>query len=334
MIHNRNSHFYGIPQVPINLHCDCPPILAAWREYFQYCNPDLISTSCCIDVSLSVGDPVPDAWKELQARGKLIDHGSSRCWKDNGTDLTEFCWGAGWVGHSKTESRVSGSIKPGALLNPQLVHAFTTFVMASTLDVLLASLPDHIVALHASAVAKGEASMLVMGNSGSGKTTICTSLLERGFSLLSDDLTLLDLSSEPLSVLPFLTFAHISIKTLRFLPRLADKIEEEADENGEFIVPSRKITSIYTAPPQRQVPLSIVALGETSPERRSLIIPIEPTEILARGYAECGVIDNRSLSEKEQNLARILENAPNIVSIRSGLDMPVAVEEAFTNLAK
>lgn len=53
----------------------------------------------------------------------------------------------------------------------------------------------HQLVLHAAAVARGEHALILPAPPGSGKSTLCAALVNRGWRLLSDELTLIDLAS-------------------------------------------------------------------------------------------------------------------------------------------
>jgi HprK-related kinase A len=51
----------------------------------------------------------------------------------------------------------------------------------------------HLLVLHAATVARGEHALILPAPPGSGKSTLCAALVQRGWRLLSDELTLIDL---------------------------------------------------------------------------------------------------------------------------------------------
>ena len=53
-------------------------------------------------------------------------------------------------------------------------------------------LQRQMLAFHCSAVCKNDKAILIAGNSGSGKSTITNALLDKGYSLMSDDMTVVD----------------------------------------------------------------------------------------------------------------------------------------------
>jgi hypothetical protein len=75
-----------------------------------------------------------------------------------------------------------------------------------------------IYAIHAGAVERGERATLFSGRSGSGKTTLALSLLQRGFRLLSDELAVVEPSTQ--RILPYRRSLHVRPETCELIPRL------------------------------------------------------------------------------------------------------------------
>jgi len=83
------------------------------------------------------------------------------------------------------------TIEPAAKVKEEVV---TRFARMSPLAALLYQ--RGILALHAAAVADGQGAVLLAGDSGAGKSALLAALLQRGWSLLSDDLAVVDLDEE------------------------------------------------------------------------------------------------------------------------------------------
>ncbi len=114
-------------------------------------------------------------------------------------DATEL-WGTFWgrkgtclfnyrgIGRMLVESgcRITCALPAGG--NP---HALGTALSGVGIAALL--FQRNLVVLHASAAAKDSRAVLIMGPSGSGKSTTVSALLQRGYQLISDDLTVVTL---------------------------------------------------------------------------------------------------------------------------------------------
>jgi hypothetical protein len=62
---------------------------------------------------------------------------------------------------------------------------------------------DNLMVFHAAAVASGDACVVLPGAGGSGKSTLTTALLDRGFNYLSDDVVPIDRKSQKAVPMPF-----------------------------------------------------------------------------------------------------------------------------------
>jgi hypothetical protein len=69
---------------------------------------------------------------------------------------------------------------------------------------------------HAAALARGSSVVLLLANSGAGKTTLTLGLIARGWEPLADDITLVDL--ETLAIAPFPRCFHVDDSTMGMLP--------------------------------------------------------------------------------------------------------------------
>jgi len=88
--------------------------------------------------------------------------------------------------------------------------------------------------LHAAALVKGSAGILIPGSQHCGKTTLSLELIKRGFGLLSDDLAIID--RKTLAVMPFPRALNIRESTL---PLLSD-FEEHLVSRREFEIADEK----------------------------------------------------------------------------------------------
>lgn len=83
------------------------------------------------------------------------------------------------------------TIEPAAKAKEEVV---TRFARMTPLAALLYQ--QGVLALHAAAVANAQGAVLLAGDSGAGKSTLLAALLQRGWSLLSDDLAVVDMDEE------------------------------------------------------------------------------------------------------------------------------------------
>ena len=93
-------------------------------------------------------------------------------------------------------------LRPQALFSVDSVEPFTPLPRAQALPMLewglnwcVTAYSQHILVLHAAAVARGNRAAILPAPPGSGKSTLCAALVNRGWRLLSDELTLISLET-------------------------------------------------------------------------------------------------------------------------------------------
>lgn len=91
-------------------------------------------------------------------------------------------------------------IRPKAIFSVDGVHPFTPLPADQALPMLewglnwcVTAYCHHLLVLHAATVARGPHALILPAPPGSGKSTLCAALVNRGWRLLSDELTLIDL---------------------------------------------------------------------------------------------------------------------------------------------
>lgn len=84
---------------------------------------------------------------------------------------------------------------------------------------------DKYLLIHGGAVAKDGKSIIVLGNSNAGKSTLITAFLEKGNNFLSDDVLLLNPENRVITTLK--KNLHLSEKSLEFFPNLKSKFRGE-----------------------------------------------------------------------------------------------------------
>ena len=93
-------------------------------------------------------------------------------------------------------------IKPQARFVVDAVEPFTPLPRAQALPMLewglnwcITAYSQHILVIHAACVARGDRAVILPAPPGSGKSTLCAALANRGWRLLSDELTLIRLDT-------------------------------------------------------------------------------------------------------------------------------------------
>ena len=110
--------------------------------------------------------------------------------------------------------------------------AVRTFLTGTVLAACLQQ--RRILTLHASAIATPAGAVLFAGGSGSGKSSLAAALIERGYALLADDLTGIDLVGESPTALPAFPGVQLwpdSVGRLAWGGRTSEKLREELDKH-------------------------------------------------------------------------------------------------------
>jgi len=120
---------------------------------------------------------------------------------------------------------------------PTRAHAVGDLLSRLLLGVLTRLTSRGIYAIHAGAVERHGAATLFSGRSGAGKTTLTLSLLEHGYRLLSDELAIVEPSTQ--RVIPYRRSLHVRPGTRELVPSLA-RVER----------PSRILRETWTLRPE------------------------------------------------------------------------------------
>ena len=91
-------------------------------------------------------------------------------------------------------------LRPKAIFSVDGIHPFTPLPADQAVPMLewglnwcVTAYCHHLLVLHAATVARGPHALILPAPPGSGKSTLCAALVNRGWRLLSDELTLIDL---------------------------------------------------------------------------------------------------------------------------------------------
>jgi hypothetical protein len=165
------------------------------------------------------------------------------------------------------------------------------------------------VAFHAAVLARGDAVVLLAGESGAGKTTLTLGLMRRGWEPLADDIALVD--RETLAISAFPRCFHVEGPTTQF-------IEDGLRDAGLFELPGQ--LAGYARPwhwavGERRVTCVVVASRcPTDPSSRSVVTQSEVAGILA-----AATIDNQiSRSERICVAVGLVAAARACIGLRNG----------------
>lgn len=116
------------------------------------------------------------------------------------------------------------------------------------------------VAMHASAIKRGDSCMLICGNSGAGKSTLTRSFIDKGYKVLSDDITVLAeqekfVFAQP--AFPFIKLWKDSLEHLNMDETEGFRLREELEKYGfqlyrEFYPEPLKIDQVFILTPHNK----------------------------------------------------------------------------------
>jgi hypothetical protein len=165
------------------------------------------------------------------------------------------------------------------------------------------------VAFHAAALARGDAVVLLVGESGAGKTTLTLGLMRRGWEPFADDIALVD--RETLAILAFPRCFHVEGPTTQL-------IDDGLRDVGLFERPGQ--LAGYARPRQwasgeRRVTCVVVASRcPTGPSSRSAVTQAQVAGILA-----AATIDNQvGRSERIRMAVGVVAAARACIGLRNG----------------
>ena len=167
----------------------------------------------------------------------------------------------------EVDGRVMYSLRDKAAVLPHLEWAMHWSIAES---------PEPWVVLHAAAVARGGQAVLLPAASGAGKSTLTAALLTSGWSLLSDELALIDPATARVCPLPkAVCIKHGSTAALGRLgvaPWRGQWFHKTSKGRVGYVPP--------TAAADRPTPVGLIVLPRYAGLREPCLRPISPTEAL------------------------------------------------------
>jgi hypothetical protein len=154
--------------------------------------------------------------------------------------------------------------------------------------------------LHGALVTRRDRTFFLTGSGGAGKSTTALSLLQHGFSLLSEDGPLFFLDAAEDWVLSSLDFPHVAMDTLQQLPFLQPHVLGEMDDRAKFPVARSVLNGHEEWKTPRQV-THLIELERTPEVNAPMLIPLGRREVLLRMVAEAAVVF-RALRGRESGL--------------------------------
>ena len=158
------------------------------------------------------------------------------------------------------ENRIRANLGKGFSENPNAIaYGFLRAVFQTFL------LPFYrMKTVHAAALARGGYGILMLGDSGAGKSTVALQMQRAGYTLLSDDGPILTIKDSTTYMLSSLDYLHISKNTLELFP-----------ETNPFLLPGKSLAGKYMINRQAFQPDSL----SNEPTKISHLIRLHRTQI-------------------------------------------------------
>lgn len=234
------------------------------------------------------------------------------------------CQGSGIVNVNKDEIRVNWETK-----GTDFAHYFQSFVAALWLEI------NHVLCVHANALAFHEEAIMLVAPSQMGKTTLSMALCQQGFSLMTDDMTALHCNSDNYYIYPSWPVARIWPDTFQLtneLPSLYKKVHESfnkrtlssACKHINFSTTVKKLSTIYLL---NRVENSTKVCEMVELSHTQAIIHLLQNSILGDAY--------RALNIEQSRLKALVKLIEKIsfkqVNYRSGINNIALVAECIKN---
>ena len=185
--------------------------------------------------------------------------------------------------------------------------------------------------LHSAVIEKNNTTILLPGQPGSGKSTLCAGLVSRGWRLLSDEMALIDLSSLTVSPNP----RPISLKN-----KSIDVIGQFAPELsiGPHAYGTDKGTVAHVVPPWSSIerqhelapPISRIVFPKYKAGSQSSLVQLKETDTIMQLIE--GTFNYNALGEKGfLAITDVVSNSKCQKFTYSSLDDAITVFEDFTN---
>lgn len=152
----------------------------------------------------------------------------------------------------------------------QVVDGLLRFILGEVLKTV------GVFQIHAASAAINNQAVLVVGTSGAGKSTSSYTLLDKGFSLISDDHPIIYDNGGTVCAKSFYSTVGLSPKSLGLLRKRS--LEEERfyeNESGKYRIPAKLIASHID-----EAPIRLVVFPEVFPESDTVLLPVTKSSAL------------------------------------------------------
>lgn len=173
-----------------------------------------------------------------------------------------------------------------------------------------------LIMIHAAAVGTEDGGALIIGHSGSGKSTASLSCLESGMSFLTDDRCLLSLKSGPRVHCIFNAAKLWPEQTNRF-PKLFSKGSIAAQGQEKALIFIHQSTPERLA---RELPIQIILLGQISGQTDTTLSQTSPVRVLRDLVPSSMIYQPGAAAEEMKQMAELVRLVP-CLGIQFGSDI-------------
>lgn len=187
------------------------------------------------------------------------------------------------------------------------------------LSILWLIRPHGLYALHANSAAKDEVGVLVVGDTGSGKSTTALSLIRQGWGYLSDDVTLIRHTPDGIEAIAFLKGFSFDQNLVKHFPEL-NKSSGISSLNGQkrFL----DIKPIYPVRFQASCFPKVLIFPKIVSSDKSKLIPIDRTKALVLlAENSGGIMVDREMVVKQMEVLKGLAYQTSSYQLLAGRDL-------------
>jgi hypothetical protein len=233
---------HSIAGIGINIQGPRSPVTDAVLEMFRLTRPSRLPEKVSLTIYDLKGfdglDSILPPWLCEKLRHLVPSEDAFMVYGPDGDLATIINSGAArycaWMAKGATEIRYL-SCKMTGERTPLSVSS----VLVPVLRELVAA-HDRVLLHAASLCCPDQTGIMVLADSGGGKTTTALSMLRQGAQFLADDLTVLHESTEQVHMTGFPELLNLTAQTIRFFPEL----QGAADETNQQVATGKRIVSV------------------------------------------------------------------------------------------
>lgn len=194
--------------------------------------------------------------------------------------------------------------------------------------------PRGVYELHAASLVRDGLGFLLLGDSGSGKSTATLSLVNQGWHYVSDDALLMKCFESRVEVFAFRNKFYLDPQLVRHYPEILPYLEESTSGAGtkRFL----DVTSLYPDQFCSQAVPKILLFTSIVSEPESRLIPVDPTSALVRLTRQsASLLFNRETAKNHLEALKQLVYQTDSYQLLAGRDLyeePEKITEVLSGI--